>query len=697
MKLHIIRRLTPKTFISLICCLISLDRAQAQAPVETAWISAASGNWTDIFRWNTFGFLPYPNNDEMDTFNVLIALDASPQITLDADITIENLHLASSFIAGGNTLTPREGFIWRGGGFNGGNGSLHSLKPIQMSGGQKFLRGFHVYSHIETSWVSGNVDSRSGGVFHNQPDSTFNVLFDGDWEAESGLIPAEFINLGQFIKTQSIGITHMGPDFTNTGDVLVETGTLKFSGRKNNLGNIQASDNSLLEFAGGYTSVPESSLVSRGSVRFNSAQDVVEIRGLFDVGKETDFAAKQTFLYPEAQLKSLGDTVYIRNGNTQFDTQETVGVKELFLVERGQLLGSDPISVQNRFIWSNGTTLSGDSPLYNVTLAEWIKLETSELPRILGERPFVNFGKVEWSGGDMLMSSDATIVNQNGAEFTIQKNIIAGALNEWGKASFLNQGTLNVANSASSVILDLNLVNKGTVHFPNGRMIISGHIQVEGGTLTSENAIISTPAMSLRNGTFRGSAILQGHLDISQKTAVRTAGSGLQVRGNMECAPDAEFILSVSEEQAQHQIPPLDITGTASLGGAMLIEFKEDWQPESGHRIPVLKSKSIAGKFRNIFPFRLNETISLMPVYEDEMLWLMPFYDGGELPALNVFLLNNEVLLTWPRHLSNYRVQARGSVFEGEWTTLKKTLVNYMKLPIEDAGMTFRLIRADAL
>jgi hypothetical protein len=71
----------------------------------------------------------------------------------------------------------------------------------------------------------------------------------------------------------------------------------------------------------------------------------VEIRGLFDVGKETDFAAKQTFLYPEAQLKSLGDTVYIRNGNTQFDTQETVGVKELFLVERGQLLGSDPISV----------------------------------------------------------------------------------------------------------------------------------------------------------------------------------------------------------------------------------------------------------------------------------------------------------------------------------------------------------------
>jgi len=62
-----------------------------------------------------------------------------------------------------------------------------------------------------------------------------------------------------------------------------------------------------------------------------------------------------------------------------------------------------------------------------------------------------------------------------------------------------------------------------------------------------------------------------------------------------------------------------------------------------------------------------------------------------------VFLLNQEVMLTWPRHLTNYRVQAKQSLIDDEWTTLKRTLVNYMKLPIEEAGMIFRLIHNDAL
>lgn len=697
MKQHFIRVLAPTAFIYLLCSFITLQRAQAQAPVEAAWISAASGNWTDVFRWNTFGFLPFPNNDEMDTFNVLIALDASPQIMLDTNITIENFHLASSFIAGNNTLTVQEGFLWRGGGFSGGNGTLHSLKPIEMSGGQKFLRGFHVYSFTETSWISGNVDSRLGGVFHNQQDSTFTVLFDGDWEAESGQPPAEFINLGQFIKKQSSGMTLMGPDFSNTGSVLLESGTLKFTGKKNNLGSIEASTNTQLEFSGGYTSVPESSIVSQGSVRFNAVQDVVDIRGLFDVSNETDFAAKETFLYPDAQLKSVGDTVYIRIGTTHFDSLETLGVKELYLVERGQLLGSDPISVQNRFVWSNGTTLSGNSPFYNVTLAEWIKLDNSELPRILGGRPFVNFGKVMWSGGDMLMSADANIVNQNGAEFTIQENIIAGALADEEKATFLNQGHLKVDPNAASVIMDLHLENKGTVHFPNGKMVIGGSIEVDGGVLISDNTSISTPILTLQNGTFTGPGILQGHLNIGRQSAIRSPEAGLQVRGNLECAPDVALTLSVSEEQIHLQIPPIDITGTASLDGSVLIEFQGDWIPQTGRRIPLLRSKSIAGKFRNIFPLRLNATMSLMPVYEEDMIWLMPFYDGGNTPLLNVFLLKEEVLLTWPRHLSNYRVQSRQSFIDGDWMTLKKTLVNYMKLPIEDAGMVFRLIHSDAL
>ncbi len=697
MNQHFNRRLTFATTLGLFTCLTLIDRARAQTPVEAAWISAAPGNWTDVFRWNTFGFLPYPNNDDSDTYNVLIALDASPLITLDTDITIGNLHLASSFITGSKTLTVQNGFTWRGGGFSNGNGTLNSLKPIEMSGGKKFLKGFHVYSLDETSWVAGNVESQSGGVFHNQANSTFTTTFDGTWEAVQGPVPAEFINLGFFEKNTAIGTTHIAPDFTNAGNVSIETGTMKWSGWHQNTGGIEASKNTHLEFSGGYWSSPESSIVSDGTVSFTSNEDIVQLKGLFNVSQETTFAAKQTHLLPEIQLESAGKTVYIRKGDTHFDTQKTVGFEELFLLDRGQLLGSDPVSVQNKFLWASGTTLSGESPLFNVSLAEWVKLDDSGLPRILGGRPFVNFGKVFWSGGDMLVSPEAAIVNQNGAEFTIQENIIIGALSDEGKAQFINQGSLKVAPSVSVVSMDMHLINKGVVQFPNGRMIIGGPLDVDGGTLSVDNTTISTPNLSLVDSHYSGASTIRGNVSIGGQTSIHAPGTGLQIQGNIEFARDTALIISLTEQKDGTQLPPIKINGSASLDGAVLIEFHEEWLPESGRRIPVLESGSIQGRFRNIFPLRLNDTMSIVPVYEDHMIWLMPFHDGGDTPFLNVFLLNQEVMLTWPRHLTNYRVQAKQSLIDDEWTTLKRTLVNYMKLPIEEAGMIFRLIHNDAL
>ena len=77
------------SLIAVICYLFSLPIPDLRAqPFDAAWISAASGAWTDVNRWNTFGFLPFPNNDSQDEFNVSIALDASPTIQLSIDIEV---------------------------------------------------------------------------------------------------------------------------------------------------------------------------------------------------------------------------------------------------------------------------------------------------------------------------------------------------------------------------------------------------------------------------------------------------------------------------------------------------------------------------------------------------------------------------------------------------------------------------------
>ncbi|MBT5926778.1 MAG: hypothetical protein HOH33_09180 [Verrucomicrobia bacterium] len=662
-------------------------------PVDAAWISAASGSWTEVFRWNTFGFLPFPNNDDIDDYNVLIALDASPSILLDTKIDLLHLELAAGFIQGSHSLTTEQGFLWRGGGFIGGNGNLIAPLNIIMTSGTKTLRGFSVINHQEATWQSGDVRSGTSGIFQNLEGAVFRNTFDGRWLSDGSRPHGQFSNIGTFFKQESTDTTLMDASFMNSGQVFIQTGKMEFAGPTTNAGNIEANADTALEFSHEFNGTPDSSILSLNEVNFSSQLNIAQIRGTYSVANATTLSGKETIFHPETDLIDLGHTLSVRKGKAYFNSEETIAPQDLLLTEKGQILGNDLITVQNHFLWSNGTGIGGEGNFFNVSLTEMPLNEPTRDPRILGNRAFINFGKMLWTGGDLVMFEQAAIVNQLTGTLSIQGNVRATAFTPKAYPKILNEGLLEFKSPANNVHLEWNVQSKGRIVLPEGRVTIQGGLQVNGGRLTSNNSVLTTPELTIQRGVLAGKLTVNGSIKSSGKLNLQTPVTKISVSDSFEFEQTNECHITIGNPEIGNGFPSIHANNLLVVKGDLVVSFAEDWQPRHGQRVPILKSDLLLGEFRNVFPLRVNDSFSIFPYYDKNQMSLIVFQDGGvEIPGLSAFDAGDVILLTWPRAFSEYRVQFKSSFADEEWTTHRRTFVNFTTFPKDEPLMLFRLV-----
>ena len=1000
------------SLIALICCLFSFPIPDLRAqPFDAAWISAASGSWTDVFRWNTFGFLPFPDNDSQDEFNVLIALDASPTIQLNTDIEVVNLELAAGFVQGDATLTAEDQFLWRGGGFTGGNGQLTAPQKVTMTSGNKTLRGFNIINAREAEWSSGDVRSGTEGIFHNLENAVFKTDFDGSWLSDDSRPHGQFRNLGTFYKQESTGTTLIACEYFNAGKSYLLTGSLKFAGPVVNESLFEASEDTILEFAHAFESTHNTSITSLNDVHFSSPSFPAIIRGIYSVKNSTTLSGKETIFHPETDLVDIGQTLLIQKGKAHFNSEETVTPQDLLLTEKGQILGSDPIEVQNYFLWGNGTSIGGEGTFHNIRMTEMARVDETSEPRVFGNRSFVNSGQLIWSAGDLIAFENASIINDIDAVFSIQGNVRSTAfmpkaypqiLNdglieitdmadnvdlEWkiksngliklsagrvairgglkltsgqlvssgstlitpnlevqkaafdgklsikgnmqclgrldllsddkelfgeyfnagqsylltgkmkfagpvtneslieasedtvlefahaldctqnasitslnevhfssplhlaeirgrysvkentilsgkesvfhpetdlvdigqtlsiqkGKAHFntgetvtpqdllltekgqilgsdpievqnyflwgngtsiggegtfhniqrtemaridqtteprvlgnrlfvnsgeiiwsagnlitfekavvvnkidsvftiqgnvrstafmpkaypqiLNDGLLEITDAGDNVILDWNVESSGTVKLPKGRVTIRGGLKLNDGQLLSDSSTLSTPNLKVHKAVLDGQLSINGNLQSFGRLDLLSSDTSLYVSGTVELDPSNQLHVAVSQSVEGTTKPSIYAGNTLVAQGALVVHFHEDWKPQHGETIPVLESNLLLGEFRNVFPLRVNESYSVYPVYDSNKMSLLVFEDGNEeRPQLNIFDIGDEIFLSWPRALSEHRLQFKSRFEDDEWSTYRRTFVNFTTFPKEEPLMLFRLI-----
>jgi hypothetical protein len=683
-----------RSLIAVICYFFSFWTPDLRAqPFDAAWISAASGSWTDVFRWNTFGFLPFPNNDSQDEFNVLIALDASPTIQLSTNIEVVNLELAAGFVQGNATLTAEDRFLWRGGGFTGGNGQLIAPQKVTMTSGNKNLRSFNIINAREAEWLSGDVRSGTEGIFHNLENAVFKTNFDGSWLSDDSRPHGQFRNLGTFYKQESTGTTLIGCEYFNAGKTYLLSGNLKFAGPVLNESLFEASEDTLLEFAHAFESSQNASIASLNDVHFSSPLYTAKIQGKYSVRDNTILSGKEAVFYPETDLIDVGNTLSVQKGKVYFNSEESVTPQILILSEKGQILGKDTIIVQDYFLWGNGTSIGGEGMLHNLRRTEMARVDQTSEPRVLGNRLFVNSGEIIWSAGDLITFEKAVIINEIDSVFSIQGNVGSTAFMPKAYPQILNDGLLEITDAADNVVLDWNIQSSGTVKLPKGRVTIRGGLTLNGGQLLSDSSTLSTPSLKVQKAVLDGQLSIDGNLQSFGRLDLRSSDTSLYVSDTIEFDPANRLHVAVSHSEAGTTKPSIYAGNILIAQGELVVHFHEDWKPQHGETIPILESNLLLGEFRNVFPLRVNESYSAYPVYDSNQMSLLIFEDGNEgLPELNIFDTGDEIFLTWPRALSEHRLQFKSRFKDEEWTTYRRTFVNFATFSKEEPLMLFRLI-----
>jgi len=518
---------------------VIMEKLQAQS-FNAAWISATSGQWTEVFRWNTFGFLPYPDNDQTDTYNVLIAMGASPTITLNTDVTLSSLDLASGYIQGSNHLSALESFIWRGGGLIGGQGTLTAHKQLRLEGAKKFFRNFQVTNEQEAVWSSGDMIAGADARWLNQSKALFKITHDGRWLLETNQTYSAILNKGTIRKEASAGTLLMQALLDNSGTIELESGTWQLDGPVQNKGSILGANDTTLHISKTYLDQPLAVIATEGHLRFSGTTESSSVQGNFEGGATTTLECKEIQFLPSSTLIALGERVLIQKGKVALNSRETIQMLNLTLTDQGMVTGSDSIEIVDQFLWDTGTQLAGEKTHISQTFTEWYASSHPDKPRILSEGSLINKGNLLWSQGNTLLRGGATLSNSAEALFSDHQH---GTISE-------QQG--NSANMISNAgkwvkdfpggwsIIEPAFYNQGHVHLNQGHVHWKGHVENSGEIRTEQGQSVR---FSKGYASTAGSTLVSGGWITfdNEETSIEYQGRYAALDGSQINGPDMVF------------------------------------------------------------------------------------------------------------------------------------------------------------
>lgn len=235
--------------------------ASARAQTNATW-NGPSGNWTNAAIWSTNPLYPNNGNPGGSTYNAILTGNSST-ITLDANITIEQLQFNTGTLAGTNTLTLNQLFTWGNGSADSG-GTLFGAGTLNANGGASFngaslmsiLNGWTLNLNANSTWSNGNITVNGsvtqGSSLTIASGVTLTATGNNSVVQTAGFI-SSFTNLGTFRKMTGTGTTSIGGllPFTNSGAVDVQTGTLLINGGGTNTGSFNVASGAILQFAAG--------------------------------------------------------------------------------------------------------------------------------------------------------------------------------------------------------------------------------------------------------------------------------------------------------------------------------------------------------------------------------------------------------------------------------------------------------------
>jgi len=430
----------------------SLLAASPQAPAAACTWDGSTGNWSDSTRWSC-GTVP-GSSDE--------AIINSGSVTLDQEVTVQDLILSGGTLQGSNGITVTNAMAWTDGTLGGSgattvaDGAALNISATGSCWGTGARLTGRTLNAAGTATLTGTttlcVDT--GAIINNSGlfDVVSNVNVD-IWAG--GTRNAVLNNTGTLRKSGGVGTSAWSSvAVNNAGTVQAQSGTLRLANGGTSSGSYYAAVGATLDFGGGTHTInltAASSISGAGTVSYSGDATTVSGDGSYAVA---------------------GTTVI--NGGTLSVEQEATTTN--LTVSSGTLQGSNGITVTGVMTWTDGT-LSGSGA---TTVASGAALNISATGSCWGTgarltgRTLNVAGTATLTGTTTLCVDTGAIINNSGL-FDVVSNV---NVDNWSggtrNAVLNNTGTLRKSGGAgTSAWFSVAVNNAGIVQAQSGTLRLS--------------------------------------------------------------------------------------------------------------------------------------------------------------------------------------------------------------------------------
>jgi hypothetical protein len=456
-----------------------------------------------------------------------------------ATVNISNLtnlvNLGSGLDLSSGTLNLNSGqmitlatFSISGGTLNGSddvivNGNASWGSGTVSGSGKLRTNGATTLSSSVTRTINGRLWENAGTVLWNAGSMTFNS------GASLSNLSGGVLDLRVDNQMLNVGSGQPVPTLANAGTMVKSagTGTSTIVHRVENSGIVRAAtgilslngsgegNGSFLALPGAKISLGGSFNLAQGSVvqgetmRFTSG--TVNIEGTYEVTGTTEVAGATVNISNLTNLVNLGSGLDLSSGTFNLNNGNATTLATLS-ISGGTLNGSDDVIINGNASWGSGTVSGSGKLRTNGTTTL-----SSSVTRVINGRLWENAGTILWNAGSMTFNSGASLSNLSSGVLDLR---VDGGLLNVGSGqpvpTLNNAGTMVKSAGTGTTTINHRVENSGTLKVMTGIVAIgNSYTQMVSGRLFLD-IIGATAGSQLRQLNVSGVATLGGALEISR-------------------------------------------------------------------------------------------------------------------------------------------------------------------------------------
>ena len=521
---------------------------------------------------------------------------------------------SGSVLFNNGTVLANDNYPYTGMFLTSSNTSLTIGPNITVHGGEA-----EIGRSDSTAWTSatnvslvlqGTIDADSAGE---------TIYVDGTNWTNSGTLQTDGGSLvleGSWTSTTAAALTvnagtlELGGTWSTTSTVTVNGGTLSVAGAGTwgTLAPVVAASGATMSFDGGSLALSSPiTLSGAGLFRLNGASltggTINLTNGATLVGTTSGGTLSAITLNGNLDLTATSSDVSITNGLTLNGTatlSNGSGTYAALLFSGTQTLGGS-----GSVLFNNGTVLANDNYPYTGMF-----LTSSNTSLTIGPNITVHGGEAEIGRSDSTAWTSATNVS-----LVLQGTIDADSAGETiyvDGTNWTNSGTLEAQNGGVlNVVSTPSNLSSGTLTGGTWSVGANSTLSLAGGSITANAATIILGGTGATFPTLADLAVdsMGSNLELAGGASLTTAGnldnsgtidlaSGtLDVAGSFSQEPTGSFDVAIGGLTPGSQFGQLNVTGEASLGGALGVSLTNGYAPVLGDSYQVMTFGSVTGAF----------------------------------------------------------------------------------------------------